>query len=68
MSSRFPGDVDAAMRATLLEDSGSTVQRTVVPSKARRTGKKRNERQASCLVRLWSQVCNAPNPNRKSAL
>lgn len=67
MSSRFPGNVDVAMKATLLEDSGSAHQKTVVPSKTRRKCKRRNEMQASCLVRFLSPVCDAPGSHLKAA-
>ena len=67
MSSTFPGHVDVAMKATLLEDSGSAHQKTVVPNNTRRKCKRRNEMQASCLVRFLPPVCDAPSSHLKAA-
>lgn len=59
--------IAVAMKATLLEDSGSAHQKTVVPSKTRRKCKRRNEMQASCLVRFLSPVCDASSSYLKAA-
>lgn len=55
------------MKATLLEDSGSAHQKTVVPNNTRRKCKRRNEMQASCLVRFLPPVCDAPSSHLKAA-